>query len=230
MRTTSVRGQIVSRCLVAVGATAIAAAGSLGASAFALGPPKPPALCSIVSTDAIATAIGTPVPLVLGHTVTGRGAVLALSKQADLAVYPVFRAATKVTLCSTGAVRGAPPGAGGGPNATPAPPNFPTLNLLFFNNTTRRLFAAQERSFRIESGSGTQAGVEHNTISDLAGVGTAAFTITTPALQPGQQPAYDVYVLVGSTEVQINVAAPTAPDPAKVDTLAGMIATALHGH
>jgi len=228
MRTNSVSGAISRRCLTVVGAAVLAAsAGSLGAAASALGPPKPPALCSIVSKDAIATAIGTPVPLVLGHTVTGHGAVLALSKQADLAVFPIFKAATKVTLCSTGVLRGGPPG-GSAPPA--APPSTPTLNLLFFNNATRRLLAAQEHSFRVESGAGTGAGIERNTISDLTGVGTAAFTVTTPALLPGEQPAYDVYVLVGSTEVQVSVSAPTAPDPTKVDTLAGMIATALHGH
>jgi len=228
MRTNSVSGAIARRCLTVVGAAVLAAsAGSLGAAASALGPPKPPALCSIVSKDAIATAIGTPVPLVLGHTVTGHGAVLALSKQADLAVFPIFKAATKVTLCSTGVLRGGPPG-GSAPPA--APPSTPTLNLLFFNNATRRLLAAQEHSFRVESGAGTGAGIERNTISDLTGVGTAAFTVTTPALLPGEQPAYDVYVLVGSTEVQVSVSAPTAPDPTKVDTLAGMIATALHGH
>ncbi|HEY6316742.1 MAG TPA: hypothetical protein VI462_02505 [Acidimicrobiia bacterium] len=44
------------------------------------------------------------------------------------------------------------------------------------------------------------------------------------------QPAYDVYLLVGSTEVRVKVAGPTAPDSTNVDALAGMIATALHGH
>jgi len=39
-----------------------------------------------------------------------------------------------------------------------------------------------------------------------------------------------VYLPVGSTEVQVNVAGPTTPDPTNVDALAGMIATALHGH
>jgi len=227
MRTNSVRGAIPRRCLAVIGAAVVGVAATLGAAASALGPPKPPALCSIVSKDAIATAIGTPVPLVLGHTVTGHSAVLALSKQADLAVFPIFKAATKVTVCSTGVLRGGPPG-GSAPPA--APPSTPTLNLLFFNNATRRLLAAQEHSFRVESGAGTGAGIERNTITDLTGVGTAAFSITTPALLPGEQPAYDVYLLVGSTEVQVNVSAPTAPDPTAVDALAGMIATALHGH
>jgi len=229
MRTNSARGAIASRCLAVVGA-AVMVAGILGAAASALGPPKPPALCSIVSKDAIATAIGTPVPLVLGHTVTGRSAVLALSKQADLAVFPIFKAATKVTLCSTGVLRGGPPGGSAPPTTPSAPPSTPTLNLLFFTNATRGLLATQEHNFRVESGSGGGAGIEKNTITDLTGVGTAAFSITTPALLPGEQPAYDVYLLVGSTEVQVSVAAPTAPDPTKVDALAGMIATALHGH
>ena len=227
MRTNSVSGAISRRCLAVIGAAMVGVAATLGAAASALGPPKPPVLCSIVSKDAIATAIDTPVPLVLGHTVTGHSAVLALSKQADLAVFPIFKAATKVTLCSTGVLRGGPPG-GSAPPA--APPSTPTLNLLFFNNATRRLLAAQEHSFRVESGAGTGAGIERNTISDLTGVGTAAFTVTTPALLAGEQPAYDVYVLVGSTEVQVSVSAPTAPDPTTVDTLAGMIATARHGH
>jgi hypothetical protein len=221
MRTSSISGAIARR-LAVVGA-AVIITGSLGAAASALGPPKPPPLCSIVSKDAIATAIGTPVPLVLGHTVTGRSAIKALAKQADLAVFPIFQAATKVTICVTGIMRGAPP-------SPSAPPSTPTLNLLFFNNATRRLLATQEHSFRVESGSGAGAGIEHNTISDVPGVGTAAFSVTTPALLAGEQPAYDVYVLVGSTEVQVSVAAPTAPDPTTVDTLAGMIATALHGH
>jgi len=50
------------------------------------------------------------------------------------------------------------------------------------------------------------------------------------SLSPSQQPADDVYLPVGSTEVQVNVAGPTTPDPTNVDALAGMIATALHGH
>ncbi len=228
MHTNSVSGPIARRCVAVIGAAVVGVAATLGAAASALGPPKPPARCSIVSKDAIATAIGTPVPLVLGHTVTGHSAVRALSKQADLAVFPIFQAATTVTLCSTGVVgRSGPPG-GSAPPA--APPSTPTLNLLFFNNATRRLLAAQEHNFRVESGAGTGAGIEHNTITDLTGIGTAAFSVTTPALLASEQPAYDVYVLVGSTEVQVSVSAPTAPDPTAVDALAGMIATALHGH
>ena len=61
-------------------------------------------------------------------------------------------------------------------------------------------------------------------------MGDAAYTLgLQPAPDPNDLPYYDVFVLVGSTQAQIDVAG-TAPDPAKVQTLAGALATALQKH
>lgn len=224
-----------SRCLMAAFGSAAVVVGvwSAGAMApaLAVGPPKPPALCSLVSKAAMSSAIGGSVPFVAGRTVTGRSAVHALAKQADLALTPIFRTTSRVTLCSTAVGRrGGPPGTAGpsGTAGSPSGPAFPTLNLQFFNNVTRSAFLAQERNFRVESGSVPgSTGVEHNVITDVAGLGDSAFSLNGPSPVAGGLPSYDVFVLAGSTQVQLSVSAPT-PDPTKVQALAGMIVTALH--
>lgn len=212
-------------------------AGVLGASAtpvLAAGPPKPPPLCSLVSTATYSAAIGTPVPIVFGHVATGQKALKALAKQTDVAMTPILVKTSKVTSCFTGVVRGGGPAGSSGPSQGAGPPTGPppaAMNNMFFNNATLKVFLAEKRNFQIESGSVPgSTGVAHYAVADVPGVGDAAFTLgLQPAPAPGDLPYYDIFVLVGSTQAQISVLANT-PDPAKAQAFAGTLATALRKH
>jgi hypothetical protein len=229
---------MVARRLLGVVAALGSAAlivGTLGASATPAlaagppGPPKPPSLCSLVPNATYSSALGIPVPLVVGRVTTGRKAITALAKQSDIALTSIFAKASKITTCAN-AVGGGPGASGPGGAGPPTGPPPASMNLTFFNNVTRKTFLAAKRNFQIESGSGSGTGVAHYAVADVPGVGDAAYTLgLQPAPDPNDLPYYDVFVLVGSTQIQVDVAG-TAPDPAKVQTLAGALATALRKH
>jgi hypothetical protein len=197
-------------------------------------PPKPPALCSLVSHADYAAAIANPVPFVFGRVTTGTKALTAFAKQNDLAMTQVVEKASKVTSCFTGILRPGGPAGASGPVRVAGPPSGPpagAMNLTFFNNLTRKTFLAEKRNFQIESGSVPgSTGINHYVVADVPGIGDAAFTLgVQPAPGPGDLPSYDLFVLVGSSQAHISVLGAT-PDPAKAQAFANTLVTALRKH
>ena len=204
-------------------------------------PPKAPALCSLVSTADLSAALGTPVPRVLGTVKAGSKAVTALERQNDVAMTAVIKGSSKVTSCFTTVVAVGGPTAGspsGPPSGPPSgTPTGPTMNYTFFNPVSKSAFLAEKHNFQVESGSGTRAGIANYEVTTVPGIGDAAFSLgppsvpsngaaTHPVPTPGEMLNYDLFVLVGKTQVHISVSG-TAPNPADVQTFATTLATAL---
>jgi hypothetical protein len=203
-------------------------------------PPKAPALCSLVTTADLSAALGTPVPRVLGMVKAGSKAVTVLEKQNDVAMTAVIKGSSKVTLCFTAFVAIGGPTSGSPSGPPSGSPTGPTMNYTFFNPVSKSSLLGEKHNFQVESGSGTRAGIANYEVTNVPGVGDAAFSLgppsvpsngaaTHPVPTPGEMLNYDLFVLVGKTQVHISVSG-TAPNPTDVQTFASTLATALRRH
>ena len=183
-------------------------------------PPTPPALCSLASEADLAAATQGPRPLVFGTVTTGNAALRKLAAQSELALGPIVRSASSVTTCRMIIIRNAATF-----GSTPSQMfHDPTLTLSFYNRVSRGSFRVERHAFEVDGTSTVGGTGVRSAVTDLPGIGDRAFSLgVQPPTHPGGMSTYELIALVGSTQLRVHLSA-AAPDPARVQTLARLLA------